>query len=173
MYIKGMKIPKEGRITIQIGADGAVYTVTSCKITAEVYEKKCLAIEVPELHGRLIDADALLNKLQELYDERECEARYTGSKGTTVSWNDAVYQIVNAPTIVPASEKEEADGQGKWCFKPKTYFLEPVNRTYKFPENDLVNRFVPPDKSLYRNTQPNYCGAENIIPADEPREEES
>lgn len=29
---------------------------------------------------------------------------------------------------------EEADGQGKWCFKPKTYFLEPVSNPYKLVE---------------------------------------
>lgn len=29
---------------------------------------------------------------------------------------------------------EEADGQGKWCFKPKTYFLEPVSESYKQKE---------------------------------------
>ncbi len=62
---------------------------------------------------------------------------------------------------------ESEDGQGKWCFKPKTYFLEPVNRAYKFPENDLVNRFVSPDWKQFENSPPNYCGAENIIPAEE------
>lgn len=67
---------------------------------------------------------------------------------------------------------EEADGQGKWCFMPKTYFLEPVNRTYKFPENDLVNRFVPPDWKQFKNLPPNYCGAENIIPAEHAEEDE-
>ena len=64
----------------------------------------------------------------------------------------------------------EADGQGKWCFKPKTYFLEPVSNSYKFPENDLVNRFVPPDWKQFENSHPNYCGAENIIPASESKE---
>ena len=53
---------------------------------------------------------------------------------------------------------------------PKTYFLEPVNRTYKFPENDLVNRFVPPDWKQFENCPPNYCGAENSIPADPEKE---
>lgn len=62
---------------------------------------------------------------------------------------------------------EKPDGQGKWCFKPKTFFLEPVNRTYKFPENDLVNRFVPPDWKQFENSPPNYCGAKNSIPAEE------
>lgn len=29
---------------------------------------------------------------------------------------------------------EETDGQGKWCFKPKTYFLEPIDNSYKLAE---------------------------------------
>ena len=62
---------------------------------------------------------------------------------------------------------ESEDGQGKWCFEPKTYFLEPVNRTYRFAENDLVNRFVPPDWKQFENCPPNYCGAENSNPAEE------
>ena len=31
---------------------------------------------------------------------------------------------------------EEADGQGKWCFKPKTYFLEPVSEANKLEQED-------------------------------------
>ena len=61
------------------------------------------AIIIPD-HGRLIDADAILNKLQALYDEREDEARYTGSREIKVCWNDAVYQIKCAPTIIPADK---------------------------------------------------------------------
>lgn len=57
---------------------------------------------------------------------------------------------------------ESEDGQVKWCFKPKTYFLEPVNRTYKFPVNDLVNRFAPPNWKQYENMPLNYCGTENV-----------
>ena len=60
---------------------------------------------------------------------------------------------------------EREDNQGKWCFKPKTYFLEPVSDSYKLPVHDLVNRFAPPDCGQYENTPLNYCGAENIIPA--------
>lgn len=62
---------------------------------------------------------------------------------------------------------EEADRQGKWCFKPKTYFLEPVSNSYKFSENDLVNQFASPDWKQFENSHPNYCGAENIISTEE------
>lgn len=50
-----MEMPKEGRLTLQISADGAVYVVNRCNITAETYTTE--AVPVPP-HGRLIDADA-------------------------------------------------------------------------------------------------------------------
>ena len=58
ILIHGMELPKCGRITIQIGADGAVYLVTEGKIIAEMYMECNPAITVKP-HGRLIDADAL------------------------------------------------------------------------------------------------------------------
>lgn len=56
---------------------------------------------------RMIDADALINTLQELFDKREKEARFTGDRGVTVTWNDAIYHIKTAPTI-------EERKTGKW-----------------------------------------------------------
>lgn len=59
---------------------------------------------------RTIDGDALINTLQELFDKREKEARFTGNRGVTVTWNDAIYHIKTAPTIeteqrwIPVSE---------------------------------------------------------------------
>lgn len=52
VLIKGMEMPQEGRLTLQISADGAVYVVNRCNITAETYTTK--AVPVPP-HGRLID----------------------------------------------------------------------------------------------------------------------
>lgn len=59
---------------------------------------------------RLIDADALINTLQEMFDKREKEARFTGNRGVTVTWNDAIYHIKTAPTI-------EERKTGKWIKK--------------------------------------------------------
>lgn len=46
---------------------------------------------------------------------------------------------------------EEADGQGKWCFKPKTYFPEPVNIPYNLTNGDrwLVNTAPPRNEGLF------------------------
>lgn len=48
---------------------------------------------------RLIDGDALMNILQKLFDKREKEQVFTGSRGACVTWNDAIYHIKSAPTV--------------------------------------------------------------------------
>ena len=48
---------------------------------------------------RLIDADALMNTLQELFDKREKEQIFTVSRGSFVTWNDAICHVKTAPTI--------------------------------------------------------------------------
>lgn len=48
---------------------------------------------------RPIDADALINTLQKLFDKREKEQIFTGGRGADVTWNDAIYHIKSAPTV--------------------------------------------------------------------------
>ena len=88
ILIHGMELPKCGRITIQIGADGAVYLVTEGKIIAEMYMECNPAITVKP-HGRLIDADAL-GKFP--YNMDFCDGY------------EADEWVQNAPTVIPASE---------------------------------------------------------------------
>lgn len=59
VYIKGIEMPKEGRLTLQISANGAVYVVNSCSITAEMYMTD--AVSVPP-HGDLIDRDEQIER---------------------------------------------------------------------------------------------------------------
>ena len=63
---------------------------------------------------RLIDADVLINTLQELFEKRDKEARFTGDRGVTVTWNDAIYHIKTAPTI-------EERKTGKWLTSDDLY----------------------------------------------------
>ena len=107
LCIDGMEMPKEGRITIQIGADGAVYTVSSCKITAEKYEEKYQVIEFPEPHGRLIDADAMLmrinHEVMEAYMDGACYGVHPSQEHLYL-----LGEIIDdAPTVIPASEEGE------------------------------------------------------------------
>lgn len=84
-----------------------------------------------------------------------------GRKQAYIQVSPQSVQKMHELGYVQLSEKE--DGQGKWCFKPKTYFLEPVSNSYKFPENDLVNRFVLPDFGQFENRPPNYLGTRNAL----------
>ena len=112
VLIKGMEMPSSCEKCRFSGFGGlrnervvCMFTGANAYMNEVQYLDDCPLIPVPP-HGRLIDADALINKLQALYNEREDEARYTGSKEIKVSWDDAVYKIIDAPTIIPAEEGE-------------------------------------------------------------------
>lgn len=89
VYIKGMEIPKEGRLTLQISANGSVYVVNSCKITAETYMTDAVLVSP---HGRLIDADAC----EDYFYEHLSDLGMAG----------AMNAINEMPTIIPAEEGE-------------------------------------------------------------------
>lgn len=94
ILIKGMEMPKEGRLTLQISADGAVYVVNSCSITAETYMTD--AVPIPS-HGRLIDADAL--KVSLVFAEKTAEWAVPALR--------AVLMVIDEmPTIIPTEEGE-------------------------------------------------------------------
>lgn len=68
---------------------------------------------------RLIDADALLDTLQELFDKREREAKFTGDRNVMATWNDAIYHIKTAPTIEPEKGRwiDKSNGiEGAWNY---------------------------------------------------------
>lgn len=82
VLIKGMKLPKDTVMTINIWADGHVY----------ILGKKPMmlldaAVELPD-HGDLIDRDVLLSKVQKWY------------------W-EALETVKRMPTVIPAERSEE------------------------------------------------------------------
>lgn len=84
VYIKGMEMPKDGELLcINIHPDGKV-----CINLDLECEKVGEAVPVPE-HGRLIDADALLDDL--LFPSKQFEQGMRELIG-------------DAPTIIPAEE---------------------------------------------------------------------
>lgn len=97
ILIRGMEMPKDGRITIQIGADGAVYFVEECIILAEKYEKSSHAMPLPKGHGKLGDFDALLSMLDILKDK--------GYYGPV--WDQMRDIVKNMVIIVPAEGDNE------------------------------------------------------------------
>lgn len=101
-------------------------TVYDCKLMCDKdYEDfdtqyaNCPLIEVPTPHGRLIDADALITKVQKLYC-KDCILR-TGKKNGKMQYiyeigeapcrgcwiDDMVLEIDDAPTIIEAEGSKE------------------------------------------------------------------
>ena len=116
VLIKGMEMPKSCWACPMVSGYEIfkdewkpVHSVVRCRIlnkkviTENGIPSACPLVPVPH-HGRLIDAEALINALQELFDKRKEDAEYMGFRGPFVSWNDAVYHIKDAPTIIPAEE---------------------------------------------------------------------
>lgn len=91
VYIKGMEMPKKC-------SECPFWTITSCTATFQG-KKSCPLIEVPEPHGRLIDADELIDLLKEVgFGERSIFEIIAGSA--------VLAAIDEAPTIIPSSEEE-------------------------------------------------------------------
>ena len=67
---------------------------------------------------RLIDADALLETMENFFTKAEGEAIYVGRRNAAVTWNDAVYMIKTAPTIEPEPDDAEAN---YWHEKANSY----------------------------------------------------
>ena len=105
ILIKGMKMPKEissnshRTITLVIGSDGLVYDVNRNRLPA-------VAVEVPEPHGRLIDADKL------------CE--YTRNSTVGIDAND----ICRFPCVIEAEEQEHDSENAKTYSKDYPCYLD-------------------------------------------------
>lgn len=115
VLIEGMEMPKEGFVEVLIRDDGTVQqTGQSYRIDGTDYYTPYVgempvmykAVPVPS-HGDLIDRDAIINALQELFDKRARDAEFTGNRGACVTWNDAIYHIKSASTFIPAERAEE------------------------------------------------------------------
>lgn len=101
--IKGMEMPKScDECYIR---EKNTCPLTKTNVTGWGRPLNCPLVPVPP-HGDLIDRDALLNELQELFDRREEDARFAGDRGAQVTWNDAIYHFKVAPTIIEAEEGE-------------------------------------------------------------------
>lgn len=105
VYIN-MEMPKEGFVEIFIRDEGTVQqTGQSYRIDGTDYYTPYVgempvmhkAIEVPEPHGRLIDADAFVKKCEEMVDKEDGNQL---DALILLRW----FLEQNAPTIIPASE---------------------------------------------------------------------
>ena len=100
IYIKGMEMPRvAGRIeaVIQIYKDGSAIIAISPAGDEIGYWKEYPLIPVPD-HGRLIDADSLIDVLGIMGDKG----------GSPVVWQQMRYIAEDMPTIIPAEKEGEA-----------------------------------------------------------------
>ena len=106
MLIKGMKMPKSCRDCWieQEGfrCGGRIECPDTTCFDSERRED-CPLVEIPP-HGRLIDAYALMDKLSRMFSERERDAQYSGERVVNLSWNDAIFAILSAPTIIEGDQ---------------------------------------------------------------------
>lgn len=107
VYIKGMEMPKhcydcifylnrydeDGEWLPSICVTTQLISEAGCTLNRASY---CPLVEIPEPHGRLIDADALLDKLR----PRGIQEDFWKESS---SYND----IANAPTIIEGNEHDE------------------------------------------------------------------
>jgi hypothetical protein len=95
VYINGMEMPCEEAepLRIELYADGTVLVI---KAQDDFYEFK--AVPVPP-HGRCIDADALIEKCEEMADKEDGNQL---DALVLLRW----FLEQNAPTIIPAEEGE-------------------------------------------------------------------
>ena len=93
ILIKGIDMPKEGRLKLEITSDGLVWIDTGRRF----YAHKDYAIQIDRPHGRLIDADELKEKRETMCWKDDCymthESDFIDSR-----------HIDNAPTILEAEE---------------------------------------------------------------------
>ena len=98
VLIESMEMPKNEPLLVKINPDGSVST------TAKNGYRKYKAVPVTE-HGRAIDADAFIKRMNELVRQAETDGFDLGA-----AWYTAfIRHIELAPTIIQADPAEEGE----------------------------------------------------------------
>ena len=95
ILIKGMEMPKDKEIILRIDEEGQVYNIYG-EYPTKIYE----AIEIPP-HGRLIDADALIELLKECEDVLDNSEMFPSLVLVGI-----INDIKKAPTIIESEGDE-------------------------------------------------------------------
>ena len=93
VLIKGLEIPGEGAIRVVIQKHCGI---TVAYTGRDPYQMAHEVVELPEKHGRLIDADALIDKCGDWYTEEGKEEGFIGTLKMILE---------DAPTVVEAECK--------------------------------------------------------------------
>jgi hypothetical protein len=95
VLIKGIELPEKVQV-LELHSDGKVFTRKGYLVGE--------AVELPEKHGRLIDADALIKFVEDRYEitwESDC---YEG--GIKDACSDIIEKIDTMPTVIEAEDGE-------------------------------------------------------------------
>lgn len=95
VLIKRLEIPEEGAIRVVIQKHRGI---TVAYTGGDPYRRAHEVVELPEKHGRLVDADALIAKCGDWYTEEGTEAGFIGT---------IKMLLEDAPTIVEAEGEDE------------------------------------------------------------------
>ena len=94
VLVKGIELPEKVQV-LELHPDGKVFTRKGYLVGE--------AVELPDHHGRLVDADALRDRLRNLADD-------DWNANTTTTWSEAFSEcddmVDDAPTIVEAEDSE-------------------------------------------------------------------
>lgn len=93
VLIKGLEIPEEGAIRVVIQKHCGI----AVAYTGEnPYQRAHEVVELPERHGRLVDADALIAKYGDWYTEEGTEEGFIGTIEALLK---------DVPTVVEAEDE--------------------------------------------------------------------
>ena len=102
ILIKGMETPKN--FDSCMFSRRSIHNIDWCVLTKKDLPCDCPIVPVPP-HGRLIDADALLELIG--FEVRHYVVKDDFDKGRVAAWNNVIHVIREyAPTIIPAEEDE-------------------------------------------------------------------
>ena len=106
VYISGLKIPQNGRITLQIDSSGGVYVVNKFSIISEKYEKSMTATGV-QPHGRLIDKDKLRHELFVNFNGERIPFYDCDNFPTQIAYRDLHSILSEQKTVIEAEGREK------------------------------------------------------------------
>ena len=103
LMIKGIDLPIEGGYKdIRIYPSGNV----DLRLLNEHIPTDCKAIQIPKDHGRLIDGDAFIRHLQDIFcDKCAQHKKYGGTVCRICYINDVILEYGDAPTILKGEKR--------------------------------------------------------------------
>ena len=97
VLVEGMDMPTDGGTICVYKVSGKFFAARAGK------DELFPIIPIPELHGRLIDADALYSHIKD--EQRKCNYPCDGWSECQV----ALGFVNSAPTVIPAEERMDSD----------------------------------------------------------------